>query len=120
YQSRTAFAIGGGGNRRRGRGGGPSSTAQGYAIPVWFVDVSLRKDLWDRKATITLNVQDIFASRKTGSFSESDFFIQESWRIRDQQLVRLNFSWRFGKFDLSLFKRKNLKMGEEGGMEGGM
>ncbi len=56
----------------------------------------------------------------TAQFTESDFFIQESWRIRDPQLVRLNFSWRFGKFDLSLFKRKNLKMGEEGGgMEGG-
>lgn len=119
YQSRTAFALGGG-SRWGGWGGGPSSTAQGYAIPVWFVDLSLRKDLWDRKATITLNVQDIFRSRKTGSYSESDFFIQESWRIRDPQLVRLNFSWRFGKFDLSLFKRKNLKMGEEGGgMEGG-
>jgi len=119
YQSRTAFSLGGG-SRWGGWGGGPSSTAQGYAIPVWFVDLSLRKDLWDRKATITLNVQDIFRSRETGSYSESAFFIQESWRIRDPQLVRLNFSWRFGKFDLSLFKRKNLKMGEEGGgMEGG-
>jgi hypothetical protein len=23
--------------------------------------------------------------------------------------VRLNFNWRFGKFDVALFKRKNLK-----------
>lgn len=118
YQSRTAFALGGG-SRYGGWGGGPSSTAQGYAIPVWFVDLSLRKEFWDRKASITLNVQDIFRSRKTGSYSESDFFTQETWRIRDPQLARINFSYRFGKFDLSLFKRKNVKFGEEGGMEGG-
>lgn len=119
YQSRTAFALGGG-SRWGGWGGGPSSSAQGYAIPVWFVDLSLRKDFWDRKASLTLNVQDIFRSRRTGSFSESALFTQETWRIRDPQLARLNFSYRFGKFDLSLFKRKNLKFGgDEGGMDGG-
>ena len=26
---------------------------------------------------------------------------------RDPQIVRLNLNWRFGKFDVSLFKRKN-------------
>jgi hypothetical protein len=33
--------------------------------------------------------------------------------------VRLNFNWRFGKFDMSLFKRKNMK-GEMEGMQNGM
>jgi outer membrane receptor protein involved in Fe transport len=120
YQSRTAFALGSG-NRWGGHGGwmgGPSSTAQGYSIPVWFVDVSLRKDFKDRKASLTLAVQDIFASRRNGSFSESALFVQEAWRIRDPQFIRLNFSYRFGKFDLSLFKRKNLKMGGDEGMGG--
>lgn len=120
YQSRTAFSIDGGGGRHGGWFGGPSSTAQGYTIPVWYVDFSLRKDLWNRKASITLGFQDIFRSRKTGSFSESDFFLQESWRRRDPQFVRLNFSWRFGKFDVSVFKRKNNRVGrEDSGMDGG-
>ena len=119
YQSRTAFALGGG-SRWHGWGGGASSTAQGYTIPIWYVDLSVRKDLWKRTASVTLSIQDIFRSRKNGSFSESDLFVQESWRLRDPQLVRLNFSWRFGKFDLSLFKRKNLKMGgDDSGMDGG-
>lgn len=120
YQSRTAFALGSG-NRWGGHGGwmgGPSSTAQGYSIPVWFVDLSLRKDFKDRKASLTLAIQDIFASRRNGSFSESALFVQEAWRIRDPQFIRLNFSYRFGKFDLSLFKRKNLKMGGDEGMGG--
>lgn len=121
YQSRTAVsADGGGGRGGRGGGwmGGPTNTAQGYSIPVWFVDFSVRKDLWNRKASITLNVQDIFRSRKQGSYVESSAFIQETWRRRDPQLVRVNFSWRFGKFDTSLFRRKNTRIETEG-MDGG-
>jgi outer membrane receptor protein involved in Fe transport len=126
YQSRTAFDTGGsGGGGRGGHGGGrggpwggPSSTAQGYTIPVWYVDCSIRKDLWKRTASITLNVQDIFRSRRTGSFTESDYFTQETWRRRDPQLVKLNFSYRFGKFDVSLFRRKNTRIETEG-MDGG-
>ncbi len=123
YQSRTAFAIdagGGGGGGRGGMGGGggyyggPSSTAQGYSLPNWFVDASIRKDLWKRTASITLSMQDIFRSRRTGQHTESALFVQDSWRRRDPQLVRLNFSYRFGKFDVSLFKRKNTRVSTEG------
>jgi hypothetical protein len=117
YQSRTAFSFdsGQGGNRgggggHGGWGGGPTNTAQGYSIPVWFVDLSLRKDLWKRTASITLSMQDVFRSRRNGSHTESAFFIQDTWRRRDPQLVRLNFSYRFGKFDVSLFKRKNTRV----------
>ena len=100
--------------------GGPASSAQGYTIPAWFVDLSVRKDLWDRTASITLSMQDVFRSRRSGSFSESEFFVQDSWRRRDAQFARLNFSWRFGKFDVSLFKRKNSKFDAGGeGMDGG-
>ena len=120
YQSRTAFDTGGGGGGRGGHSGphgGPSSTAQGYTIPVWYVDASIRKDFWKRTASLTLSVQDIFRSRKTGSHTEStDLFVQDTWRRRDPQLARLTFSYRFGKFDVSLFRRKNTRTEE---MEGG-
>jgi len=117
YQSRTAFSIDGGGGGGRGGGGGwggPTNTAQGYTIPVWFVDFSIRKDLWKRIASITLNVQDIFRTRRNGSHTESLVFEQDTWRRRDPQLARINFSYRFGKFDTSLFKRKNTRMESEG------
>lgn len=120
YQSRTSFDTGGSGGGRGGGGygGGPSSTAQGYSIPVWYVDASIRKDFWNKKASLTFNVQDVFRSRKSGSHTESILFIQDTWRRRDPQLFRLNFSYRFGKFDVSLFRRKNTRMETEG-MEGG-
>ncbi len=119
FQSRTAFDTGGSrGGGNRGPWAGPTSTAQGYTIPVGYVDFSIRKDIWKRTGSITLSVQDIFRSRRTGSFTESEYFSQETWRRRDPQLVRVNFAYRFGKFDVSLFRRKNTRMETEG-MEGG-
>mgnify|MGYP005846095869 CR=1 FL=1 len=115
YQSRAALSMGGG--RRGGGGGGgwwggPSSTAQGFTIPMWFVDLSVRKEFWERKASLTLSVQDIFRSRFNGSNTSSAVFIQETRNIRDPQFFRLNFAYRFGKFDVSLFRRKNMRMEE--------
>jgi hypothetical protein len=52
--------------------------------------------------------------------SESDFFIQDSTRKREQLFFRLTFSYRFGKFDVSLFKRKNMKMNTDGMQDMGM
>ncbi len=119
YQSRTSLDnAGGGGGRGGGWNGGPSSSAQGYSIPVWYVDASIRKDFWKRTGSLTLSIQDIFRSRKTGSHTEStNIFAQDTWRRRDAQLLRLNFSYRFGKFDVSLFRRKNTRTESEG-MEG--
>jgi hypothetical protein len=38
-------------------------------------------------------------------------------RIRDQQFFRINFSYRFGKFDVNLLRRKNNRMEDGGSME---
>jgi hypothetical protein len=45
--------------------------------------------------------------------------VQDVSRIRDPQVLRLNFNWRFGKVDVSLFKRKNFRSEMEG-MQGAM
>lgn len=120
YQSRTAFSFDNGGGRGGrgggggGFGGGPSSTAQGYSNPVWFCDFSVRKDLWKRTASITFSMQDIFRSRISGTHTASTAFIQDSWRRRDARLARVTFTYRFGKFDVSLFRRKNTRTETEG------
>lgn len=114
YQSRAAFTPSSGNGRFGGHWGGPTNTAQGYTLANWFVDMALRKDLFNRKATLTVNMNDIFRTRRTGTYSSSDFFVQNTWRVRDPQVVRVNLSYRFGKMDASLFKRKNTRMGTEG------
>lgn len=93
---------------------GPTNTAQGYSLENWFVDASIRKEVLNKKGTITLNVNDIFRTRRNGTYTESSYFIQEQYRYRDPQIFRLNFSYRFGKMDTSLFKRKNMRMNMQG------
>ncbi len=118
YKSKTALQLGGGGGRGFGGGGGgmgggnffggSTSTAQGFVKPTYGVDASLKFEfLKNKAASITLGVSDVFKTRETATYSQSEFFNQTTVRRRDQQVFKLNFSYKFGKFDVSLFKRKN-------------
>ncbi|MEO7316675.1 MAG: TonB-dependent receptor [Ginsengibacter sp.] len=128
YTSKTILPPGrGGGGGGRMYGGGNLSTANGYTEPVYGIDLAIKKDfLKDKSASISLSMNDLLRTKVYRTHSRSDFSktvysIQDNERRRDAQLVRLNLSWRFGKFDTSLFKRKNMKADQEGmqsGMEG--
>jgi len=108
---------GGGGGGGRGFGGGSSGNAQGYTKPSGGVDAAVRYEfLKNRTASLTLSVNDIFRTRVNDVFTSSPGFQQEYNRRRDPQFFRLQFNWRFGKFDMNMFKRKNLK-GERENME---
>lgn len=111
YQAKTLIASGGRGGDGGGRfGGGNVPNAQGYIKPLYGADIALRKDfLKNNAASLTLQFSDIFRTRLNSVYSESVYFIQNSDRRRDPQVLRLNFNWRFGKIDASLFKRKNIK-----------
>ncbi len=124
--STSSGGAGGGGGRGGGGGGGgfmmaTPSSVQGYINANYGADLGLRKEFLIKKntATISVNWNDIFRTRRYFAFSESNGFAQTDWRRRDPQVVRVNFSYRFGKFDVGLFKRKNMK-GESEGMQNGM
>lgn len=113
---------GGGGGMMFGGGGGPQTSAQGFILPRWSIDLGLRKDwtLKDGKSmSLNFSMNDIFRTQVFNTYSEqTGLFTQEASRLRDPQIVRVNFSYRFGKFDVSLFKRKNTKADQgSGGME---
>jgi len=118
YQSKTILPPGGSGSRGGGfmfgMGFGQPTSAQGYVRPNYFVDAAFKYEfLKNRAASVSLNINDIFRTRRTYVHSESPYFIQDVFRRRDPQVLRLNFSWRFGKFDPNLFKRKNMKSERE-------
>ena len=124
YVSKTVLPPSGSGGGRGGWSGGgggmwgqTASSAQGYSLPNYFMDAGLRADLGKtRQTSLSINWSDAFRTRRQQVHTESDYFVQDVFRRRDPQLVRLNFNWRFGKVDANLFKRKNSKGGE--GMEG--
>lgn len=124
YQSKTILPPGGSGSGRGGgfMFGGPAMASQGYIRSNYGVDIAVRYEFGkQRQASVSLNMNDILRTRRTYSYSESQFFIQDAFRRRDPQVLRLNFSWRFGKSDPNLFKRKNMRGEREGqgGMDGG-
>jgi hypothetical protein len=100
-------------NTQRQFGGGPpdmqaQSSSQGYIRPFYGIDIAIKKSfLKNKAASVTLSVSDIFRSRKTDQYSSSAYFIQNYNRLRDPQMIKLNFAYRFGKIDASLFKRKS-------------
>jgi len=123
YQTKTILPQGGGGGRMGGMGGpfgGVQTTAQGFIRPNYGVDAALRFEfLKNKTASLSANIQDIFRTRVYDAFSQSPIFEQNILRRRDPRLVRLNFSYRFGKFDASLFKRKNTRAEGNVDMGGG-
>ena len=121
YQSKTILPSGrGGGGGGMMFGGGQLSTANGYSKANYGADFAIKKDFMKNNvASLSLSVNDIFRTKIYRTHYESVYFIQDNSRRRDPQVFRLNFNYRFGKFDVSLFKRKNLK-GEQEGIQNGM
>ena len=125
YNSRSILPVSSGGGGRGGRGGGGGwmggggniATTQGYIDDNYYVDFGVRKEFKIKKntASLALNWSDVFSTRRNNVFAQSQVLEQYSWRRRDPTFVRLNFNYRFGKFDASLFKRKNTR--SEGGGE---
>ncbi len=129
YTSKIISSPGGSGGGGRGGGGyggggpmfggGGGSAAQGYIRPNYGVDAAIRYEfLKNKTASLSLNVNDIFRTKKYDAHSESQFFVQDVERRRDAQVFRLNFNLRFGKFDASLFKRKNNRTESDTQMDG--
>jgi outer membrane receptor protein involved in Fe transport len=126
YTSKTILSPGGSAGTSsntggRGFGASVSGNAQGYTKPSGGMDASLKYEfLKNKAASFTLSCSDIFRTRVSNVFTTSPGqFTQEIYRKRDPQFFRLQFNYRFGKFDAALFKRKNIKADSEN-MQGSM
>ena len=122
YQSKTNLPVN---NNTGGPGGGgppmgaAQSSSQGYIKPSYGVDLAVKKSfLKNDAASVTLSMSDIFKTRTSEQYSYSEYFSQTYSRLRDPQMFRLNFAYRFGKIDMSLFKRKNTRQDMQGATEG--
>jgi len=77
---------------------GPIVLPQGQIEPLWGVNVGLRKDILDNKATISLNVSDIFNTRIFKIRTEDQRFTQDRMFNRETRIGTLSFTYRFGGF----------------------
>jgi len=78
----------------RGNYEAKAQTTQGYRKPRWFIDLAISKDILQNNGTVTLNVSDVFNTRRFRSVAEGDNFYTENdfqWRARQ---INLTFSYR--------------------------
>jgi hypothetical protein len=109
YQSKTNLPV----NNNSGQQMGPpmlqsQSASQGYIRSFYSVDAAINRSfLKNDAATVSISMSDIFRTRYSDQYSFSNFFVQDYNRLRNPRMLRINFNYRFGKMDVSLFKRKN-------------
>ncbi|HEY0611101.1 MAG TPA: TonB-dependent receptor [Chitinophaga sp.] len=121
YQAPTIALPSGGGGGGGGRGGGGGGgfgmvpvSAQGTIKGMSSVDAGLKKDfLKNKTASLTLAVSDVFNTRQYELNQAAPAFVQDYIRKRESRILRLTFTYRFGKFDAQIFKRKNMKSERE-------
>ena len=125
YQSKTILPASSGSARNGGSGGGwgaPTTSAQGFIYPRYSFDAAVRKE-WTLQhgnvlsATVSINDfarTQLYKTYSESHFSSTEYFTQIAERRRDPQVVRINLNYRFGKFDASLFKRKNTRRSDSG------
>ena len=71
-------------------------TVQNVVSGFAFMDLGLRKKLWDGKGVINASVRDVFASRIRESYVDNDDFYLYNFSQRGR-FMTLGFSYSFGK-----------------------
>ncbi|MCO6492233.1 MAG: TonB-dependent receptor [Phaeodactylibacter sp.] len=81
-------------------------TPQGEFQPIKLLNLGLRQDVFNRRASILFTVSDVFASVEWESRIDNENLFWNQTFGRNQQIFYLGFSYRFG---YSYAKRRKLK-----------
>jgi hypothetical protein len=92
----------------------PRIIPQGTMSPMYFADLSVKKD-FSKNTSLTLAVVDAFDTRRMGSTIQTDYYNLDSSRRRENRYVKLTLMVRFGKMDATIFKGRRQGGGDDGG-----
>ncbi|REJ83584.1 MAG: TonB-dependent receptor [Bacteroidetes bacterium] len=71
------------------------------------VDAGIRQDIWKGKGSLSLNVTDIFNTRKFRIKNFGDFYELNLVRTRESRVATLTLAYRFGKQDNQSQRRRS-------------
>jgi len=91
----------------------PVVQPQGSFRGMSGVDAGIRQELWKGKASLSLNVNDIFNTRKMVIHSTGEGFIYDMTRTRESRVAMLNFSWRFGSADYNARRKSQRNQNQQ-------
>ena len=77
---------------------GPIVLPQGEIEPMWGINAGIRKNIMNNRATVSLNVSDIFNTRIFRIRTEDSRFVQDRMFNRETRIGTISFAYRFGGF----------------------
>ncbi|MBK8610773.1 MAG: TonB-dependent receptor [Chitinophagaceae bacterium] len=90
----------------------PTVIPQGKRKSEFTVDLGIKKEfLKDKKATVSLAVNDLFNTRRWGTIYDTEQFYQDSYRRWNVRNFRISFSYKFGDSKFSLGGKGSGKAG---------
>lgn len=89
----------------------PKVVTQGTIHESYWMDVAVRKNFWNNKATLVLNCSDVFLTRKFITDYNAVTYTQVTDRVKQTRIGNINFTYRFGKTDSG----KDIAKGKGGG-----
>ena len=75
--------------------------------PLGQVSVGVQKSLWERRATLRLNVSDLFYTQKVRALSSYDNYMESFYQRRDSRVGTLSFSYRLGNDKVTPTRRRS-------------
>ncbi|PST84847.1 TonB-dependent receptor [Pedobacter yulinensis] len=82
----------------------PEIMAQGRRNAMYGIDGGAKYDFPNKKASLSLNVRDVFNTRRFAMTTEGNYSIIDFQRYMQGTMANLTFAYRFGKTDFSFKK----------------
>ncbi|MFC6998547.1 TonB-dependent receptor domain-containing protein [Rufibacter roseus] len=98
----------------------PRPSIQGKFSGWYYSSISVRKQFWDKKASLSLGVDNPFSKTiKFTSELESATFLQNSLNQNYNRNIRISFSYRFGKMEMNQQPRRKRSIRNDDAKGGG-
>lgn len=91
---------------------GPNANAQSETKGIFSIDLALSKEIFNKSATISLNVRDLLNSRKRNTLTVTEFFERENESQWRQRQINLSVIYRFNQQ-----KQRNEKNNSNGSVD---
>jgi outer membrane receptor protein involved in Fe transport len=95
---------------------GPMVAPQGTVKPMWNLDLGLKKDFWNKKASLQLKVSDIFNTQRfriNAAYANYYSEIYHKWESRNGTLT---FTYKINQFSEKREKPRDMGNGGDTGM----
>ncbi|MDF3077298.1 MAG: TonB-dependent receptor plug [Sphingobacteriaceae bacterium] len=74
--------------------------------PIWSLSAGVQKQLWNKKASVKLNVGDMFYTNTVKATTRSNGYEEKFFQKRDTRTAAVSFTYKFGKSQGSQGPRK--------------